>query len=85
MTLPSLTVSELLAQAQNAIVGAFPTPVWVRGEVTGFRRTSGGAAFFRLADHDLAEAAVDVAARGRVMTEIDRALGDSGVGRLRDG
>jgi exodeoxyribonuclease VII large subunit len=85
VTQPSLTVSELLIRAQGAIVGEFPTPLWVRGEVTGFRRTSGGAGFFRLADHDVAEAAVEVAARGRVMGEIDRALGDSGVGRLRDG
>lgn len=85
MTKPSLTVSELLARAQSAIVGEFPTPLWVRGEVTGYRRTSGGAGFFRLADHDVAEAAVDVAARGRVMTEIDRVLGDSGLGSLRDG
>lgn len=85
MTQPSLTVSELLIRAQSAIVGEFPTPLWVRGEVTGYRRTSGGAGFFRLADHDVAEAAVEVAARGRVMAEIDRALGDSGVGRLRDG
>jgi exodeoxyribonuclease VII large subunit len=85
VTKPSLTVSELLARAQSAIVSEFPIPLWVRGEVTGYRRTSGGAGFFRLADHDVAEAAVDVAARGRVMTEIDRVLGDSGLGRLRDG
>jgi exodeoxyribonuclease VII large subunit len=85
VTQPSLTVSELLTRAQSAIVGEFPTPLWVRGEVTGYRRTSGGAGFFRLADHDVAEAAIEVAARGRVMAEIDRALGDSGVGRLRDG
>jgi exodeoxyribonuclease VII large subunit len=85
VTKPSLTVSELLARAQGAIVAEFPTPVWVRGQVTGYRRTSGGAGFFRLADHDVADAAIDVAARGRVMTDIDRVLGISGLGRLRDG
>jgi exodeoxyribonuclease VII large subunit len=85
MTGDSLTVSQLLARAQNAIVSEFPGPVWVRGEVSGYRRTSGGAAFFRLADPEVDEAALDVAARGRVMVEVDRALGDTGLGGLRDG
>jgi exodeoxyribonuclease VII large subunit len=85
VTKPSLTVSDLLSRAQGAIVAEFPTPLWVRGQVTGYRRTSGGAGFFRLADHDVADAAVDVAARGRVMADIDRVLGVSGLGRLRDG
>lgn len=67
------------------VVAAFPGPVWVRGEVTGFRRTSGGAAFFRLADPDVDGTALDVAGRGRVMVEIDRVLGDTGLGRLGDG
>lgn len=81
----TLTVSDLLARVQQVVVAAFPAPVWVRGEVTGYRRTSGGAAFFRLADPDIDEAALDVGARGRVMAEIDRALGDTGLGGLRDG
>lgn len=81
----SLTVSELLARVQQVVVTEFPTPVWVRGEITSYRRTSGGAAFFRLADPEVDEAALDVAGRGRVMAEIDRVLGDAGVGGLRDG
>jgi exodeoxyribonuclease VII large subunit len=81
----SLTVSELLAAVQEVVVTAFPAPIWVRGEVTGFRRTSGGAAFFRLADPDVDNAALDVAGRGRVMAEIDRVLGETGLGRLGDG
>ena len=81
----SLSVSELLTRAQQAIVGAFPGPVWVRGEVIGFRRTAGGAAFFRLADPDVDDASLDVSGRGRVMLEVDRVLGDSGLGALRDG
>jgi exodeoxyribonuclease VII large subunit len=68
-----------------ALVGEFPTPIWVIGEVTGLRRTSGGAVFFRLADPDDAEASLDVGARGRMMLEIDRVLADSGLGGLRDG
>jgi len=59
--------------------------VWVRGEVTGYRRTSGGAAFFRLADPEVDDVALDIAARGRVMTTIDQMLGDAGLGGLRDG
>lgn len=85
MSEQSLTVSELLARAQQALVSEFPGPVWVRGEVSGFRRTSGGAAFFRLADPEVDEAALDVAARGRVMADVDRSLGDTGLGGLRDG
>lgn len=85
MSETSLTVSELLARAQQAIVSEFPGPVWVRGEVTGYRRTSGGAAFFRLADSEADDAALDVAARGRVMAEVDRALGSTGLGGIRDG
>jgi exodeoxyribonuclease VII large subunit len=81
----SLTVSELLARIQQVVVAEFPQPVWVRGEVTGYRRTSGGAAFFRLADPNVDDAALDVAARGRVMAGIDQILGESGLGGLRDG
>lgn len=81
----SLRVSEVLTRAQRAVVSEFPGPVWVRGEVTGFRRTSGGAAFFRLADPDVDGAALDAGARGRIMAEIDRVLSDTGVGGLRDG
>lgn len=85
MSNESLTVSEVLSRAHQAVVTEFPAPLWVRGEVTGYRRTSGGAAFFRLADPEVDEAALDVAARGRVMTEADRMLGDAGLGGLRDG
>lgn len=85
MSRESLTVSEVLSRAHQAVVTEFPAPLWVRGEVTGYRRTSGGAAFFRLADPDVDEAALDVAARGRVMAEADRMLGDAGLGGLRDG
>lgn len=85
MSKESLTVSEVLSRAHQAVVTEFPAPLWVRGEVTGYRRTSGGAAFFRLADPDVDEAALDVAARGRVMAEADRMLGDAGLGGLRDG
>lgn len=85
MSKQSLTVSELLARAQQAVVAEFPAPVWVRGEVTGYRRTSGGAAFFRLADPEVDDSALDVAARGRVMADTDRVLGDAGLGGLRDG
>jgi len=82
---PTLTVSQVLAGLQQAVVREFPTPIWVRGEVTGMRRTNRGAVFFRLADPDANGTALEVAARGRVMMEIDRVLGDAGLGSLRDG
>lgn len=81
----SLTVSELLGRLREVVVAAFPTPLWVRGEVIGYRRTSGGAAFFRLADPDVADTSLDVAARGRVMADVDRVLSEAGLGALRDG
>lgn len=81
----SLTVSELLSRSQQAIVAEFPSPVWVRGEITGMRRTNRGAAFFRLADPAVADTALDIAARGRVMMNVDQTLGDAGLGSLRDG
>jgi len=85
VSVETLTVAELLARAQQAVVTAFPGPVWVRGEVTGYRRTSGGAAFFRLADAEVDEVALDVSGRGRIMSEIERVLGHTGLGGLRDG
>ena len=81
----SLTVAEILTRLQQAVVGEFPGPVWVRGEVSGYRRTSGGAAFFRLADPEIDDAALEVVGRGRIMADTDRVLGESGLGRLRDG
>ena len=82
---PTLTVAELMATVNAAVVSALPGPVWVRGEVTGYRRTSGGAGFFRLADPSVDGHVIDVAARGRVMLEIERNLNATGVGALRDG
>ncbi|HZD22620.1 MAG TPA: exodeoxyribonuclease VII large subunit [Acidimicrobiia bacterium] len=85
MTDQTLTVSEVMRRLQQVVVAEFPTPLWVRGEVTGMRRTSGGAVFFRLADPDDVDTALDVVVRGRVMMEVDRVLGDAGLGRLGDG
>jgi exodeoxyribonuclease VII large subunit len=85
MTDQSLSVSEVLKRAQQAIVVEFPGPIWVRGEVTGMRRTNRGAVFCRLADPDVPATSLDIAARGRVMMEVDRALDEAGLGSLRDG
>lgn len=82
---PALSVSELYGLVEGAITGAAPHPVWVRGEITGLRRTPGGALFFRLADESVDDRVVDVAARGRIAADVDRALEAAGVGRLRDG
>lgn len=85
MTDKTFTVSELLGEIDRAIASTVPGPIWVRGEVSGLRRTSGGAAFFRLADAELDEAALEVSARGRVIFDIDKQLDATGVGALKDG
>jgi exodeoxyribonuclease VII large subunit len=81
----TFTVSQVLQRLQQAVVREYPSPIWVRGEVTGMRRTSRGAVFFRLADPEVSETALEVAARGRVMMEVDRILDDAGLGSLREG
>lgn len=81
----TLSVSELLDKVGNAVTSALPGPVWVRGEISGFKRTSGGAAFFRLVDPESSRQAIDVAARGRVIGDIDFELTNAGVGALRSG
>ena len=85
MNARTLTVSEVLAEIDQAIASVLPGPIWVRGEVSGMRRTSGGAAFFRLADAEIDETALEVSARGRVMFDIDKQLDATGVGALKDG
>ena len=81
----TFTVSEVLDEVDQAIASALPGPIWVRGEVSGLRRTTGGAAFFRLADAEFDETALEVSARGRVMFDIDKQLDATGVGALKDG
>lgn len=82
---PTYGVAELLAQADQALALEFPSPVWVRGEVSGMRRTTRGAVFFRLVDPDSPDSSLEVAVRGRVMREVDLTLERSGVGSLRNG
>ncbi|HEU4321092.1 MAG TPA: exodeoxyribonuclease VII large subunit [Acidimicrobiia bacterium] len=85
MTEVSLTVSQVLTRLREVVVGGFPSPVWIRGEVTGLRRTNRGAGFLRLADTETPGASLEAMARGVVMGDIDRILGESGLGSLRDG
>ncbi len=85
MSAKTFTVSEILDELDRAITSVLPGPIWVRGEVSGLRRTTGGAAFFRLADAEFDETALEVSARGRVMYDIDNQLNASGVGTLKDG
>lgn len=82
---PALSVSQLHAAVDTALAGAFPHPLWVRGEISGLRRTSRGALFFRLVDEERADRVVEVAARGRIALDVDRALQASRVGPLREG
>lgn len=82
---PTLGVTELLSRLQTAVLGAFPAPVWVGGEVSGMRRTPRGAVFFDLVDPAESEKSVRVAARGMVMREVDLAFDRAGVGSIRAG
>ncbi len=81
----TLTVSELLGRIDEALARTVPGPLWVRGEISGFRRSARGAAFFRLVDPAADGQVVEVAARGRVMHDIDRRLEAAGVGAIREG
>lgn len=81
----TLTVAGLLARLSAAVAASVPGPLWVRGEVTGLRRTPGGAVFFRLADAEIEGHSLDVAARGLIMLDVDRSLDAAGLGALRDG
>ncbi|MEX1038890.1 MAG: exodeoxyribonuclease VII large subunit [Acidimicrobiia bacterium] len=81
----TLSVVQLLSGMETAVIAAFPGPIWVRGEISGFKRTNRGAGFFKLVDPDQPENSVEVAARGRVMADIDRDLDTVGVGSLRAG
>src|SRR5437867_3609668 len=46
-----LTVSQLTAQVQALLEGAFPT-IWVVGEISSFKRHSSGHIYFNLKDRD---------------------------------
>ena len=81
----TLTVAGLLNTLDAAVGAAVPGPVWVRGEVSGFQRTSHGAAFFRLVDPEQPDNAIEVAASGRMMMTVTHALESAGVGGLRSG
>jgi exodeoxyribonuclease VII large subunit len=81
----TLTVVELLATLDLAVSAAVPGPIWVRGEVSGFNRTSRGAAFFRLVDPEAPDHAIEVGSSGRLMRSVDHALESAGVGTLRSG
>lgn len=81
----TLGVAELLDRVESSITAVLPGPVWVRGEVSGFKRTAGGAGFFDLVDTESNRFSLGVSARGRVMAEIDHLLNSTGLGSLRSG
>lgn len=85
MTAEALTVGEVLRKLREVVVGGFPSPVWVRGEISGLRRTNRGAGFMRVADPGSPGSSLEATARGMVMSEVDRVLTEAGLGSLRDG
>ncbi len=70
---------------RQAVASTYPGPVWVHGEISGLRRTSRGAIYFRLVDSDSNRHSLTVGARGRIAMQMDRRLEEASVGRLRDG
>ena len=81
----TLTVGQLLGGVESAVVAAFPGPVWIRGEISGFKRTNRGAGFFKLVDPDSHDRSIEVAVRGRVLARIDIEVASAGVGSRRSG
>ncbi|REK20414.1 MAG: exodeoxyribonuclease VII large subunit [Actinobacteria bacterium] len=81
----TLSVADLLTGVETALLSTYPGPVWVRGEISGLRRTNRGAAFLKLVDSDNQDQSVEVGVRGRILAEIDTALNAAGVGSLRSG
>jgi exodeoxyribonuclease VII large subunit len=77
----TVTVAEALRLACNAVRRTAPSGLWVRGEVTGFTRTSAGHLFWNLTD---GTERLAVAALGRTARSIDRALAHAEV-TLTDG
>ncbi|MFL6242013.1 MAG: exodeoxyribonuclease VII large subunit, partial [Acidimicrobiia bacterium] len=70
---PTLSVTELNTTIRDAIRGAIPENVWVRGEVQGFRESRAGHVYFQLVEKDerrnRVQAALDVALfRSHLMT-----------------
>ena len=70
---PTLSVTELNTTIRDAIRGAVPENVWVRGEVQGFRESRAGHVYFQLVEKDerrnRVQAALDVALfRSHLMT-----------------
>src|SRR5205823_14817668 len=49
---PTLSVTELNTTIRDAIRGAIPENVWVRGEVQGFRESRAGHVYFQLVEKD---------------------------------
>src|SRR5207247_10308403 len=70
---PTLSVTELNTTIRDALRGAIPENVWVRGEVQGLRESGAGHVYFQLVEKDerrnRVQAALDVALfRSHLMT-----------------
>src|SRR6266496_1598509 len=69
----TFSVTELNTAIRDALRGAIPENVWVRGELKGFRRSRAGHVYFQLVEkderRDRVQAALDVALfRSHLMT-----------------
>jgi exodeoxyribonuclease VII large subunit len=86
----TLTVRDLADALAGAVAAAFPDEVWVRGELSGLKRSAAGHVYFDLVDPgglgDPARAHLPVALFSGNKRTVNRQLTQAGMGqRLTDG
>jgi exodeoxyribonuclease VII large subunit len=85
---PTYGVAELNQAIAEALVGAFPRQVWIRGEVAQYRVSGNGHAYFDLCEkderRDHVRAKLSVALFRNDRPAVNRTLRDAGV-KLADG
>jgi exodeoxyribonuclease VII large subunit len=82
---PTLTVGQLNQRIGTVLRNAFPSEVWVRGEIHGLKRHQNGHVFFELTDSDERAARLSVVLWESNKRGVNLALKRSGAGRMSDG
>ena len=85
----TFSVSELAARIQGALEGAFPSPVWVTGEVANLNRSNAGHIYLDLIERALGDSGEQTLVHAMIWEsrrlEINRALRRAKWGRVSDG
>ncbi len=79
------SVTELGREVGRALDAAFPSEVWVRGEIRNLSRSPVGHVYFDLADPDRPDAVLPVGLLRANRDAVNRYLVRSGAGRMVDG